>query len=336
MGDDLKIDSILRQDTMQQINWTAKSHAIDTDANSTGLKKALQKSDEYYKNTCTSMEKDANESSINAVAFSKKRGIVSFFLDLFGWKKDAPEAAKNQESPNKVDPASNRPKLEAPEESAKRLNYYLEQTRNSTLERIKGIDEEFSSKDPKKGDALIMAILVALINQSRKNRELDGLFAAEQVRDFQETIAEAQKRKSEIYEQMNKLAKNSAFYAKIEPIFQAGAMVGAVLTGVTVITGAATMASGGTLAPVMAAIGIFTGISTGLGALNGFMRNWNNIDFEKHQGASLKINEEKNILQFEIRLTMDQLKQAMKDVSANVENLTKTLEMLQENQAMFK
>lgn len=277
--------------------------------------------------------------SVKGIA-SAKRGIISFFYDLFGWNKQSTEAAKSQEAPDSaVNPIVGRPKLAPPdEETAKRLNFYMEEIRESNKEMIAGIEEEFNAnKDAKHAEAVITKWLIALINANRKNHEKGGLLAAQQVEEFQETIAEAQKRRNEIHADMAKMEKNKAFYATIAPIFQGGALVGLAITGVLAITGAATIASGGTLAPFLIAANIFMGVSTALQAGNGFMKNWNEITLEKNKGVSLEINENKGFIQFEVRVMLDKVKQATTDVTSNIEESKKVLEMqLEANQSIFK
>lgn len=325
-----KLDKLgsIRYDELQNFIHESNKFMVDSDPN----KGILPKNEEYFKSSCQPHSLDqAAANEIIKEKTSSKKGILSYFLDFFGWGAKAPEAAKTQESPDQATkPVGAHPKLAQPIET------YLDQARKMNLERIKGIEEEFSTQDPKKGDALIMAVLIALINQNRENRETDGILAADQVNEMQESIAEAQKRKKEVVAEMEKLAKSNNFHIFIDKIAKGGSMAGFAITGVLAITGAATIASGGTLAPLLAAASIFSGVSTGLGAINGFVKNKNDITIEKNKGISLEINEKKNIIQFEIRVTMDQLKQAMKDVSTNIEELTKVLEMMQESQAIFR
>lgn len=270
-------------------------------------------------------------------ALPSSKGIISFFMDLFGWNKQSTDGVKSQESPDKVGEVGGRPKLSPPEESAKQVDFFSKELKRSTQERVQGIEEEFdASRDPKYAEALITKWLINIINTNRANHEKGSLIAAQQVEEFQETIAERQKQRSEIAEKIAQMAKNNEIHAKLTPIFQGGTLAGLAITGVLLFTGAATIASGGTLAPLLIAANIFMGASAAMQAGNGFMKNWNDIAIEKNSGISLQINEEKNMIQFEIKLNLDKVKEAMQNVTANIDESKKILDMQQEALSIFR
>ena len=258
-------------------------------------------------------------------------GFYNWVKKIFGFSTETENVTNKENDPNRTaNPIESKPSLATP---SKRLLDAMKET-NSFYERV--INDNYDFNDPKFSDSMIARIYFELLKTQQKFREKDTALITEKIQDEQESLRDVHQKRMKQKEELASLLKQSKFHAVATPIITAGSIAGFVITGAMAVAGAATIASGGTLAPLLIATSIFSGIFTGLQAVNTYFRNSNEIKLRDHEGVSLKLNEEKNMIEFELKVSLDSMKQSMKNWNELITTMSRVIQRQAEEKINFR
>lgn len=264
----------------------------------------------------------------------KKAGIFSSILTFFGFNKKSSPTTEENKSVEKNDLKNDRTEIIRPK--WKNKEFLLQELRDSNRHISSILEEKYQNKNPLTSDVLFHKILFYLLQNQRKIREQSEIQLQHDLMDHQEDVQETQRQKMRHRAEIEALTKKSVFSKTIQPILQGGSYVGFGATASMMVTGAATIASGGTLAPLLLAANIVTAIFTGAQAINGFIKNLNDQKIQTHQGESFSLNESKKVIEMRIQRNLEQLNRDLQAISLNMETLGKILRQQQEERITFR
>lgn len=296
----------------------------------------------YYQSSLLSMNpnkaNEANSSKSIQGTTDRKASVFDGFFNwvkrLFGYEKtEAASDVKEKETNAPVsgtEVITSRPELKPPHKEI------VQSMKETNRLHSRGMEEEFDINDKKFTDAFFTKLLVECLKLQQNFREKDSGLALNKVQEEQEDIKELHQKRMNQNKELEGFTKQSKFHASVDPIIQAGTVIGYAITGAFAIAGAATIATGGTLSPILGLTALFNGVFLGIQTVNSFFKNRNEINLKKHEGVSLKLNEEKNMIQFELKVSLDDMKQAWKQWNEVMESLGKIVREQAENKITFK
>ncbi|MBN9378247.1 MAG: hypothetical protein BGO14_06230 [Chlamydiales bacterium 38-26] len=177
--------------------------------------------------------------------------------------------------------------------------------RNSPSE----IDEDFKYLDITAMDPL-RAMMILLVKQGDLRQE-EAAVIYQRVLNMQQSLKDIQDDRMKIHAEIALVGKRSGLIGKVDVALNAAQIIAAVTSSAMVVATAATIATGGAAAPLLVVTAVFNGVVHGAKAFNAWLKGDTKEKTDKLKAEMLQKNAEREDCQFQIKLHVDDVKNAL-------------------------
>jgi hypothetical protein len=184
-------------------------------------------------------------------------------------------------------------------------------------EIIEEIEEEFQYIEVSQTDPL-KAMIDILVRQGIIRQE-EAHLLTQKLLQAQSCLKDIHKERMEYKAEIAVLNKKGKTIQKVNVGLTAAQVLGFILSGLSVVAYAATLATGGTAAPIAIVLNVANGIVGGAQAFNTYQKGSNKEAMDKLQSKMLSNNSKKDELQFIMKMDVKELKRALDAVTSYAE-----------------
>lgn len=182
--------------------------------------------------------------------------------------------------------------------------------RNSPSE----IDEDFKYLDITTMDPL-KAMMILLVKQGDLRQE-EAAVIYQRVLNMQHSLKDIQDERMKIHAEIALVGKRSGLIEKVDVALNAAQIIAAVTSSAMVVATAATIATGGAAAPLLVVTAVFNGVVHGAKAFNAWLKGDTKEKTDKLKAEMLQKNAEREDCQFQIKLNVDDVKNALTSLTS--------------------
>lgn len=300
-------------------NKNIDQQKMDSNESSTYYGSSLKS---YRADVDQNQEKIKKEETSLAAQENAAKSLFTWMVTSYAWiwsffsKGTAPVEA-SQTSDDKTTSIPNRPVLAPADHAA--MDKVLKEMKEVNKQTQKTNEEHLDSQNDSKAFVAILMLLVASLKKQADIRQKVSLDSKDKVFELQEDVQKLHEQRMKLNKEINELGKRLGISGTIST-FLNGASI--VVTGYVLIAGAATLATGGALSPLLAIPGALANLArAGNTAYKGYYEH----KLENHRAESFVKNEKEDLVKFQITVSLDEMKIAMNAVKDNWETLSKIL-----------
>lgn len=191
--------------------------------------------------------------------------------------------------------------------------------RTKILERNSSIDieEDFKYLDIATTDPL--KVMLALLVKQGELREEQAFLIQQKILLVQEDLKDIQDQRNVVQAELALVHKRAGIIEKVNVGVTVGQVIAGVASTASVVASAATIATGGAATPLLIITGVVEGVVTGAQALNAWLRTDTKEKMDKLQGEMLKRNEEREGMQFLLKVDVKDMKKILHSIAGHAD-----------------
>lgn len=187
---------------------------------------------------------------------------------------------------------------------------------------LKKLQELHEKDNPYRALAILLKMLVILQNGQGELKENDNLLLIDQIQRKQGNLKTLQQEKTRIHEDYEKITDKMGFYKKVNKVLTG---ISFALTGTATALAAASLATLGISGVVSIVVHAAGGVVSLLKAGNTLLNGLTDREMKKTEAKSLEVTETRKLVQYTLKVNVQDVEKNMKDLTRFNEALAELL-----------